>query len=160
MFHKILVALDNANVDTHVFDKAVSLAQATGAHLRLLYVVPAYDVGYAQPYTFNQPNPQRLRSLVEQANAAGVKADFTEHLGEPATDICAIARRWNADLIVMGRRGLSRLEELLQGSVSNYVLHHAPCAVLVVQEKKAAPAKKSASQPTANQEATDEPQMK
>ncbi|WAL62111.1 universal stress protein [Thermocoleostomius sinensis] len=136
MFQKILVALDNAKMDTHVFDEALALAKATGAHLRLLYVVPACDVGYAQPYTFNQPNPHRLRSLVEQANNAGVKADFTEHLGDPAADICAIAQRWDADLIVLGRRGLSRLGELLHGSVSNYVLHHAPCAVLVVQEKK------------------------
>ena len=155
MFHKILVTLDNSNVDMHVFDEAVSLAQATGAHLRLLYVMPASDVGYAEPYTFRQPNPHQLRSLVEAAHAAGVQADFTEHLGDPAVDICAIAQRWNADLIVIGRRRLSRLAELLQGSVSNYVLHHAPCPVLVVQETKSA-AKPSAAKPSASREAVAE----
>jgi len=151
MFHKILIALDNANIDTHVFDEAVALAKATGATLRLLYVLPACDVGYAEPYMFNQPNPHRLRSLVEAANAAGVKADFTEHLGNPAVDICAIAQRWNADLIVIGRRKLTKLEELFHGSVSNYVLHHASCAVLVVQETKSANA-----EPTVSHEAITE----
>ena len=46
--------------------------------------------------------------------------------------ICDIASAWNADLIVMGRHGRLGLEELLMGSVSNYVTHHAHCAVLVL----------------------------
>ncbi|MEO0350033.1 MAG: universal stress protein, partial [Cyanobacteria bacterium P01_A01_bin.15] len=41
--------------------------------------------------------------------------------------------QWNADLIMMGRRGRSGFSELLLGSVSNYVMHHAPCSVLTVQ---------------------------
>ena len=47
--------------------------------------------------------------------------------------ICNAAISWQADLIIMGRRGRTGLSELFLGSVSNYVLHHAPCAVLVVQ---------------------------
>ena len=37
------------------------------------------------------------------------------------------------DVIVMGHRGISGLQEFFLGSVSNYVLHHAPCSVLIVQ---------------------------
>ncbi len=44
-----------------------------------------------------------------------------------------MARNCGADVIVMGRRGHSGLSELILGSVSNYVLHHAPCSVLIVQ---------------------------
>ncbi|WP_442949349.1 universal stress protein [Nostoc sp.] len=40
---------------------------------------------------------------------------------------------WGADLIVLGRRGLKGFAELLAGSVSNHVVHHSPCSVLVVQ---------------------------
>ncbi len=40
-----------------------------------------------------------------------------------------------ADLIVVGRRGRSGLSELILGSASNYVLHHAPCSVLTLQGK-------------------------
>jgi nucleotide-binding universal stress UspA family protein len=44
-----------------------------------------------------------------------------------------VARTWNADLIVIGRRGLRGLAEMFLGSVSNHVIHHAHCSVLVVQ---------------------------
>ena len=43
------------------------------------------------------------------------------------------SQNWEADLIVIGRRGHQGLSEILLGSVSNYVVHHAPCSVLVVQ---------------------------
>jgi nucleotide-binding universal stress UspA family protein len=45
-----------------------------------------------------------------------------------------MARSWPADLIVIGRRGRTGLKEALMGSVSNYVVHHAPCTVMVVQD--------------------------
>jgi glycosyltransferase involved in cell wall biosynthesis len=40
---------------------------------------------------------------------------------------------WDADLVVMGRRGLSGIKEMFLGSVSNYIIHHVPCSVLIVQ---------------------------
>ena len=46
--------------------------------------------------------------------------------------ICELAKFWNADLIIMGRRGRSGLAEVFLGSESNYVLHHAPCSVQIV----------------------------
>lgn len=46
------------------------------------------------------------------------------------------AKEWGADLIVIGRRGHRNISEILLGSVSNYVIHHAPCSVMVVQGSK------------------------
>lgn len=57
--------------------------------------------------------------------------------GAPGYQICTLANEWQIDLIVMGRKGHSGLAELFIGSVSNYVLHHAHCSVLVVQDNKA-----------------------
>jgi hypothetical protein len=51
----------------------------------------------------------------------------------PGPTICKLAHDWPADLIVLGNRGRSGMAELLLGSVSNYVLHHAACSVLVVK---------------------------
>ncbi len=56
-----------------------------------------------------------------------------QNLGDPGRIICEIARDCDADLIVMGRGNHSGLNEFFLGSVSNYVLHHAPCSVLAVQ---------------------------
>jgi nucleotide-binding universal stress UspA family protein len=54
-------------------------------------------------------------------------------LGEAGSLICKAAQNWGTDLIVIGRRGHRWLSEILLGSVSNYVVHHALCSVLVVQ---------------------------
>jgi nucleotide-binding universal stress UspA family protein len=54
-------------------------------------------------------------------------------VGDPGKAICTLAQDWSADLIVIGRRGMHGLGELLLGSVSSYVMHRSPCAVLVVQ---------------------------
>ncbi|MGA7934086.1 MAG: universal stress protein, partial [Kovacikia sp.] len=74
-----------------------------------------------------------LQSYTEKATAAGVPTEFTQNAGNPGRKICDMVQTWGADLIILGRRGRSGLNELLLGSVSNYVLHHATCSVLTVQ---------------------------
>lgn len=60
----------------------------------------------------------------------GVEAEV--RLGHPGREICDFAKSRDATGIVMGRRGMSTLGDLLLGSVSHYVIHHAPCPVTVV----------------------------
>ena len=74
-----------------------------------------------------------LRSLAQEAT--GVAVEFTQNIGSPGRVICDVAKDWGASLIVMGRRGRTGLTELFMGSVSSYVIHHAPCSVFVVQGK-------------------------
>ncbi len=157
MFHKILVALDDSDSSQKIFDEAVALAKATDAALMLLRVLspfegeypgsiyPAIDGIYPglhretvqiyvnQWHQFEQQALEALRSLSCQAIESGVPTEFTQNLGDPGRTICEIAHTWNADLIMVGRRGRSGLSEFFLGSVSNYVLHHAPCSVLTVQ---------------------------
>jgi nucleotide-binding universal stress UspA family protein len=66
------------------------------------------------------------------AQAAGVAVEFSQNVGDPAITICAVAKSWEADLILVGSRGRRGLSELVLGSVSNHIMHHAPCSVLVV----------------------------
>ncbi|WP_390691905.1 universal stress protein [Aetokthonos hydrillicola] len=68
-----------------------------------------------------------------QADEAGVTVEIEQCSGTPGKTICDVARTWNADLIIVGRRGYSGMREIFLGSVSNYVLHHAPCSVLSIQ---------------------------
>ncbi len=157
MFTKILVSIDDSNMTQHVFDRAVSLAKATGGSLMLLHVInpldePYVDSLFMQPtilYSelhqetqkknlndwekFKQDKENWLRSLCESATSSGVKTEFTLNLGDASNRICDMARAWDADVIVIGRRGHRGLSELFLGSVSNYVMHHAPCSVLTVQ---------------------------
>lgn len=158
MFHKILAAVDTSKVSRHVLDRAVELTKLTGAQLNILHVLSREEegcpdiTGYFRSYhssleasdkaeadaqkrweEFSHKCLQMVQSQAEEAQAVGVNAECCQIPGDPGNKICEIAQSWGADLIVIGRRGyLSKVEELLLGSVSNYVLHHAPCAVFVV----------------------------
>ncbi|MDB9315328.1 universal stress protein [Spirulina sp. CS-785/01] len=78
---------------------------------------------------------QWLSQYQQEAEKQGiaVQKDAIPAIGEPGPRICDAAKNWNADLIVVGRMGRTGLAEALVGSVSNHVVHHAPCTVMVVQ---------------------------
>ncbi|MCU0548593.1 MAG: universal stress protein [Leptolyngbya sp. Prado105] len=150
MFHKILVAIDDSELSQIVFEQTLALAKENQADLLLLHVLEPFEDSYpGDPYMgisdsakqaylkhwkeWEQTGIDRLKLLEERATAAGVSTEFTQSLGHPGKVICALAKTWNADLIVVGRRGFKGLQEFWIGSVSNYVLHHAPCHVLTLQ---------------------------
>jgi nucleotide-binding universal stress UspA family protein len=76
-----------------------------------------------------------LQRCAQQAIDRGVIAEYECRVGEPGVQTCELADSWNADLVIVGRRGREGLSEALLGSVSNYVVHNAPCSVLVVQDQ-------------------------
>ena len=159
MFQKILVAMDCSAMGKPVFDKALSLAEATGASFKLLHVLfvaedayleplepslwsngsapdeLAFDIHHKQLKAFEKKGLELLRSSTEEARAAGVRVESTQIHGSPGRTICEVARTWGADLIVIGSRGLFGPSELQLGNVSNYVTRHAPCSVLIVHSQ-------------------------
>lgn len=158
MFNTIIVATENSEHDNLVFEKAFSLAQLVGGKLIMLHVLSEEEEEAPTPIPndlqelypavgndntlniwreeweeFKKQGLEILRSRQEQANQGGVKADYHQITGSPGKTICELAQEEKADLIVVGHRGRSGLTEMILGSVSNYVLHHASCSVLVVQ---------------------------
>jgi nucleotide-binding universal stress UspA family protein len=156
MFQRILVAVEPTTAPLLV-PSAIALAQLHQAFLLFAHVGLAFDEGYSSSFypgvdalypTLHSPilqnyseawakaedqNRDWLRAFVAEAAAVGVKADLRQQLGDPGDLICQIARDEAVDLIIVGRRGRSGLSEMLLGSVSNHVMHHAPCSVLTVQ---------------------------
>jgi len=156
MFKRVLVAVSPTLNTNQVLDEAIAIAKLTQSHLMFLHVLSPMDEGYPTPvYPGREMYPARheeaiqaytqkweayqkhaisyLERITEQAIEVGVTAEFTQNVGEPGRAICELAKTWNADLIILGRRGYTGLKELFLGSVSNYVLHHAPCSVLTIQ---------------------------
>jgi nucleotide-binding universal stress UspA family protein len=157
MFDKILVAVDKSDSSQYIFDQALFLAQASEAEMMLLHILSPLEDPYINPIflqpetiyptlhtdtmnqymrAWDQLRQERLnwvRSLTQQAVKAGVKAEFTQTVGDAGRTICELGLNWSADLIILGRRGRSGISEVVLGSVSNYVLHHAHCSVLIVQ---------------------------
>lgn len=97
----------------------------------------ANELYHRQWKAFETEGIDLLRSFAQEAIAAGVTTEFTQITGYPSSTICEFAQSCDAGVIVIGRRGLSGLQEMLLGSVSNYVVHHAPCSVLLVHTLEA-----------------------
>jgi nucleotide-binding universal stress UspA family protein len=163
-FQKILVAIDNSQLTHSVFAAALELARSNKAAIKLLHcivpemlaepVVPTtLDMSIQPGLLSNDYQTQQilieqqieaaqtiLKAYSEQAQSDGVPTEFDYPVGETGHQLCEVAKDWGADLIVVGRRGRSGLAEAFLGSVSNYVVHHAPCSVLVIQEVELEPA--------------------
>jgi nucleotide-binding universal stress UspA family protein len=77
---------------------------------------------------------QRLQLYAKQAQDRHIPVEILQNFGESGRVICDTARDLGADLIVIGSHQKSRLSEMLLGSTSSYVLHHAPCSVTVVRD--------------------------
>ena len=156
MFTKILVALDHSELQETVFTQAVDLAKATQAELMLLHVLspeeegspetplmtsmvyyPNVDQVVLQAYqkrweSFEKESLEQLQKLAKTVEQLGIGVQYSQSAGSPGKTICDVAYSWGAELILMGRRGRTGISELLLGSVSNYVMHHAHCSVLIV----------------------------
>ena len=73
-----------------------------------------------------------LASVAQQATDAGVHCTTLSLDGPRGQVLCSAARDRDARLLVVGAHGWDRIGRLIHGSVSTFVLHHAPCPVLVV----------------------------
>ena len=86
-----------------------------------------------QMETQSQQTIEWLTSYEKTATEAGLMVEWDWKMGDPGSHIRELSRHWQADLIVLGRRGLKGVAEIFLGSVSNYIIHHAHCSVLIVQ---------------------------
>ena len=74
-----------------------------------------------------------LRAAGERIGEAGVNVETYARQGDPADAILDVAEEQNADLIVVGNKGMTGAKRFLLGSVPNKVSHHAPCSVLIIR---------------------------
>lgn len=160
MLQKILVAIDKSDISLQALEEAIALAKATQAQIKLIHVLDDRDPDqptfpyisefhdhtnlsnallstYHQDYQlFINRSWEWLNWQTNQATEAGLEASCDQPNGPAGHSICRSAKEWDADLVVIGSRCLMGLKELLLGSVSNYVVHHAPCSVHVVHPKR------------------------
>lgn len=144
-FQHILLATDASECAQAATAVAVNMAQKFATSLTVLNVctvvdthVPAEngEVYLGEPRTdlYAAGLLELVRDNVSRlAKPAGVYCSYVQKSGHPYDAILGFAEDHRSDLIVMGSRGLGGFEQMLLGSVSNYVAHHARCPVLVVR---------------------------
>jgi nucleotide-binding universal stress UspA family protein len=133
---KIVFAYDGSDGARRGLDVVLGLASAHD-HVTAVGVAEGVPLfGYAGTLPSPEQEQERDRQLADVVAALaerGISATLAPRTGDPATAILDVAEREGADLIVMGTRGLGTAERWLIGSVSDKVLHHAHCSVLVAR---------------------------
>lgn len=153
-YRKILAAIKTDNEKSIVFERSVDIARIYNAQLMLYYcktvetlVDPdqrimsvSQDDGLWAEKAFNikqheiiEHEKAWLESLCVIAREKGVDAHCLVEEGQAGKQIVKFSHGWGADLIVMGRTERGSLADCLFGTVSDYVIHHASCSLLLVQ---------------------------
>lgn len=146
---KILLATDGTNHSEYAINYIKNLSFSTGDEVKIVSVVDMAVPMAIDMYSGYLPStPEIEKNLRENAERilnetsekiADLTADKTVAIskemliGSPESRIVETAEEWGADLIIVGSHGYNRWERLLLGSVSDSVVHHAPCSVLVVR---------------------------
>jgi nucleotide-binding universal stress UspA family protein len=145
MFRSIVVGTDGSETATQAVREAAALARAVGAKLQL---VSAYEPVPEQ--RLNQERRQApedlqwaispredveatLESAATLAREEKVEVEVFPRQGDPADAILDVAEEQEADLIIVGNKGMTGAKRFLLGSVPNKVSHHAPCSVLIIR---------------------------
>lgn len=133
----ILLATDLTAASTEATERAIDLAGRLDARLLIVNVLEKRRLsGGGSHDRVDQARAERephLVSVVREARARGATAEFLLWDGDPGGSIVAAAEAEHADLVVVGTRGRSGAERMLLGSVSDHVVRHAECPVLVVR---------------------------
>lgn len=133
---KILVAYDGSESAHRALGRAAELAH-NGASVSVVGVsdmLPQF--GRAGAMLVPEDDKKRRLELADAKSSLatrGIEAAIVELKGEPASMIIDEAEKEEADVIVMGTRGLNNAQRWLRGSVSSKVVQHASCDVIVVR---------------------------
>ena len=136
---RVLLATDLGPTSKLATDRAFDLADRHGADLLVVSVIDPRD---ARPQVggigvrWDEIRDRRrdaARGLVERGRANGVTVSFLVWTGDAGPSIVSAAEAESVDLVVVGTHGRGAIGRLLLGSVSDHVVRHAPCPVLVVR---------------------------
>ena len=145
MFGSIVVGTDGSDTAKEAVRQAVELAHRLGARLDIVSAYEPVPAGRLREEAQQVPedmqwmvNPREdvdatLEAAAEVAREAGVTVNVYPRQGDPADAILDVAEERDADLIVVGNKGMTGAKRFLLGSVPNKVSHHAPCSVLIIR---------------------------
>ncbi len=150
MYTTIVVGTDFSETASHAVGQAAELAKLCGATLHVVTAFkPALTANVAassleaMAYGGAEFLQEAQSKIADEVDATlddiakrlghdGITVKTHGRAGDPADALIDIAESTNADLIVVGNRGMSGVRRFVLGSVSNNVSHHAPCSVLIV----------------------------
>ncbi len=137
---RILFATDGSEDSELAATTAVGLAKITGSELHVLHVGAAVPENFEATDVEPGPTEREARRILDEQlkkieNVGGTVAQSHLRMGGVAEEVIELAEELSTGLIVLGSRGRGRIRRLVMGSVSDSVVRHAPCPVMVTRWK-------------------------
>jgi nucleotide-binding universal stress UspA family protein len=139
----IVVGTDGSPNAEAAVKQATKIAKDGGARIHLVSAFPDTPSFSESIASSAKRQPVNLREVAEsvlgraeaEVEAQGVEVVTHAREGDPARVLLQVTEEQNADLIVIGARGLTGFQRFLLGSVSSKLAHHAPCSLMIVRER-------------------------
>ncbi len=145
--NKILVPIDGSTASQKAAIKAVELAKLFNSQVTFVHVVYVPDTagsikyGIYMEYDYKEVKEKMLETgkkfldaIIEEMDCSDISFSKRVVMGQPYEEILKIALEESFDLIVMGRRGFSKIKRFFVGSVTQRVISDSPCPVYIVLE--------------------------
>ena len=145
MFGSIVVGTDGSDTAKEAVRQATELAKTLGSSIHLVSAYEPVSDGRLREERDEVPedlqwmvNPREdvsstLEDAAEELRKTGLGVEIHAREGDPADAILDVAEEQEADLIVVGNKGMTGAKRFLLGSVPNKVSHHAPCSVMIIR---------------------------
>lgn len=138
MLKTILLALDSSELSQRVIQSLDELHIQPATKIILSHVIPSpepdIETAVDRPHTSEELLYRHIEKQLQSYQAdLTCESELEIVTGDPAVEIVRLAHIHQANLIVIGSRGLTGLQRILEGSVSSQVVADAPCSVLVVK---------------------------
>jgi nucleotide-binding universal stress UspA family protein len=141
MFSKLLVPIDGFDNSFRALNHAIFLSKNMRAQITALRVMEYLPLVYIQSQqTLNTIISKYLKESENILNKSrdigkkkGVRIETELRKGDAASNIIDYSKKENYDTIIMGRRGMGKLRQLVLGSTSTKVLNHSDCTVVIVK---------------------------
>lgn len=137
MYKHIVVAMDGSDNSLRALEDAIKIASAA-SQIEILYVASTDQIASkilkaGTLDKLNEETRQKFAREEELLKTSGISYKVTIEHGEPGKTISKYVNDNNVDLVVIGCRGLTVMQEMVFGSVSTYVLKNVDCSCLVVK---------------------------
>lgn len=133
----IVVGTDGSETAGKAVARAATLAQQAGAKLHIVTASGLKPELVPEEFdwleTAGVQAEMILRQATESVSETGVEVETHARVGDPASVLIDVAVETDAEMIVVGNKGMTGVARFLLGSVPNRVAHHAPCDVLIVR---------------------------
>ncbi|WP_297375941.1 universal stress protein [Acidiferrobacter sp.] len=148
MYKNILVGIDGSNTSALALQEAIKIAKEQSGRLRLVHVIDVFpfttpDTGLIEDTQLEEALFKAGQAIVEEARdevqkaGIGVETALPQNLNhEIGVVIVEEAKRWGADLIVVGTHGRRGIQHLVLGSVAERVARAATCPLLLVPSRR------------------------